>query len=186
MKALTIWQPWASLIISGAKPYEFRGWRIPESLIGQRIVETTLIEEGSLPPEMMERAVKVAAFLVKYYGTDGENETSQIQAADRQLDAVTTKARFAVVTVTIDAVTYVIVDIGLRMLKPRELARAQGFPDSYILDPIVRKFIRGKWVERRLTIAEQISAIGNSVCPPVARALVEANQPDLCEIRMAA
>lgn len=38
MKALTIWQPWASLIIAGAKPYEFRGWRFPASMIGQRIV----------------------------------------------------------------------------------------------------------------------------------------------------
>jgi hypothetical protein len=38
MKALTIWQPWASLIIAGAKPYEFRGWRVPRSLIGQRII----------------------------------------------------------------------------------------------------------------------------------------------------
>lgn len=38
MKAFTIWQPWASLIIAGAKPYEFRGWRAPRSLIGQRIV----------------------------------------------------------------------------------------------------------------------------------------------------
>lgn len=38
MKALTIWQPWASLIVAGAKPYEFRGWRFPRSLIGQRIV----------------------------------------------------------------------------------------------------------------------------------------------------
>lgn len=38
MKALTIWQPWASLIVAGAKPYEFRGWRAPRSLIGQRIV----------------------------------------------------------------------------------------------------------------------------------------------------
>lgn len=152
----------------------------------QGVVETTLIEEDSLPPEMMERAVRVAAFLVKYYGTDGENETSQVQGVDRPMDVITTKARYAVVTVTIDAVTYVIVDIGLRMLKPRELARAQGFPDSYVLDPIVRKFIRGKWVERRLTIAEQISAIGNSVCPPVARALVAANQPELIEMRMAA
>jgi len=146
----------------------------------QRIVETTMIEEGALPPEMMARAVRTAAFLVKYYGTDGENETAQIQPVDRPLDVVTVKARFAVVTVTIDATTYVIVDIGLRMLKPRELARAQGFPDDYVLDPVVRKFVRGKWVEKRLTIAEQISAIGNSVCPPVARALVAANQPDLC------
>lgn len=152
----------------------------------QRIVETTLIEEGDLPPEMMARAVRVAAFLVKYYGTDGESETAQIQNVDRPLDAITTKARFAVVTVTIDARTYVIVDIGLRMLKPRELARAQGFPESYVLDPVVRRQIRGKWVERRLTIAQQISAIGNSVCPPVARALVAANQPGLEEVRMAA
>ncbi|WP_423606179.1 DNA cytosine methyltransferase [Sphingomonas sp. MS122] len=152
----------------------------------QRIVETTLIEEGALPPDMMARAVRTAAFLIKYYGTDGESEIAQIQPVDRPIDTVTTKARFAVVTVTIDAVTYVIVDIGLRMLKPRELARAQGFPDDYILDPVVRKFLRGKWVERRLTIAEQISAIGNSVCPPVARALVAANQPGIDERRLAA
>lgn len=145
----------------------------------QRVVETTMIEQGALPPEMMDRAVQTAAFLVKYYGSEGENEIAQIQAVDRPADTVTTRARFAVVTVTIDAVTYVIVDIGLRMLTPRELARAQGFPEDYVLDPIVRKFLRGKWVERRLTIAEQISAIGNSVCPPVARALVAANQPDL-------
>ncbi|WP_260923406.1 DNA cytosine methyltransferase [Novosphingobium sp. 9] len=72
------------------------------------------------------------------------------------------------------------------MLTPRELARAQGFPETYVLDPIVRKFLRGKWVERRLTIAEQISAIGNSVCPPVARALVAANQPGISDLRMAA
>lgn len=38
MKALTIWQPWASLIMAGAKPYEFRKWRAHRSLIGQRIV----------------------------------------------------------------------------------------------------------------------------------------------------
>ena len=128
---------------------------------------------------MLDRAVRVAAFLVKYYASEGENEVSQAQPVSRPLDTITTKARFAVVTVTIDATTYVIVDIGLRMLTPRELANAQGFPSTYVLDPVVRKFLRGKWVERPLTIAEQISAIGNSVCPPVARALVAANQP--CE-----
>ena len=150
------------------------------------VIETTLIEEGVLASHLMQRAVVTAGFLVKYYGTESENEHAQIQAVDRPLDTVTTKARFAVVTVTIDAITYVIVDIGLRMLKPRELARAQGFPDSYILNPVVRKFLRGKWVERPLTIAEQISAIGNSVCPPVARALVAANQPGLSQMGMAA
>lgn len=37
MKALTVWQPWASLILIGAKPYEFRSWKPPAALIGQRI-----------------------------------------------------------------------------------------------------------------------------------------------------
>ena len=45
MKAITIWQPWASLIMAGFKPYEFRGWPAPKSLIGQRIV----IHAGSRP-----------------------------------------------------------------------------------------------------------------------------------------
>lgn len=151
------------------------------------VVETTLFDADALPLDQMERAVKVAAFLVKYYATNGENEASQIQPVDRPLDTITTKHRFAVVTVTIDAKTYVIVDIGLRMLTPRELANAQGFPAGYVLNPIVRKFLRGKWVERRLTLAEQINAIGNSVSPPMARALVLANQPSSGEpMRLAA
>lgn len=50
MKALTIWQPWASLIMAGAKPYEFRGWRPPASLIGQRIV----IHAAARKVDMME------------------------------------------------------------------------------------------------------------------------------------
>ena len=45
MKALTIWQPWASLIAMGAKPYEFRGWKPPKSLIGQRLA----IHAGARP-----------------------------------------------------------------------------------------------------------------------------------------
>lgn len=38
MKALTIWQPWATLIVAGAKPFEFRGWRAPRYIVGERIV----------------------------------------------------------------------------------------------------------------------------------------------------
>ncbi|ARR54570.1 hypothetical protein HY78_14590 [Rhizorhabdus wittichii DC-6] len=52
MKALTIWQPWASLIIAGAKPFEFRGWRVPSSMIGQRIV----IHAGARPIKLAEVA----------------------------------------------------------------------------------------------------------------------------------
>ncbi len=130
----------------------------------QRVVETTMVEADALPPELMARAVKVAAFLVKYYGaSDG-----QAQPADRPMDTITTLPRFAVVTVTIDAVTYVIVDIGMRMLTRRELANAQGFPPGYVLDPIGPK---GK----PLSISSSIRMIGNSVCPDMAEALARAN-----------
>lgn len=140
----------------------------------QRLVETTLVEEGTLPPELMDSAVKVAAFLVKYYGS----EVGQHQAADAPLDTATVKPRFAVVTVTIDAVTFVLVDIGMRMLEPRELANAQGFPRDYILDPVcwyltdsgARKF-------GPLPKAQQIAKIGNSVCPIMAEVLTAANVP---------
>jgi len=67
----------------------------------------------------------------------------------------------------------VIVDIGMRMLTPRELANAQGFPATYILDPIGPK---GK----PLSKSAQIRMIGNSVCPAMAEALVRANLPELC------
>lgn len=50
MKALTIWQPWASLIMEGAKIYEFRRWAAPKSLHGQRIV----IHAGSRPMRKTE------------------------------------------------------------------------------------------------------------------------------------
>lgn len=71
------------------------------------------------------------------------------------------------VTVAIDGVVFIIVDIGMRMLTPRELARAQGFPDSYILDPV----FRGK----PLSETEQRHKIGNSVCKLPAAAFIEAN-----------
>jgi DNA (cytosine-5)-methyltransferase 1 len=148
----------------------------------QRLVETTMVEADALPPAMLERATTVAAFLVKYYGEGGQS-----QAVDRPIDVVTGKARFAVVTVTIDAVTYVIVDIGLRMLKPRELARAQGFPDDYVLDPECWYLTdAGNAKFGRLPVSHQISAIGNSVCPPMARALVGGNHPGLADLQAAA
>ena len=109
-----------------------------------------------------------AAFIQKYYGT-GEG-----QLVDDPLHSVTTKDRMGVVTVTIDGVTYVITDIGLRMLTPRELFRAQGFPESYIIDR--------KPDGSAISKTEQVSKCGNSVCPPMAAALVAANyRPDEVE-----
>ena len=129
----------------------------------QRLVETTMIEAGALPPEQMERAVQVAAFLVKYYSNEDGGH-----GLDAPIGTVTTKDRFAVVTATIDAITYVIVDIGMRMLTRRELANAQGFPAGYILDPIGPN---GK----PLSISSSIRMIGNSVCPDMADALATSN-----------
>ncbi|HVQ09557.1 MAG TPA: DNA cytosine methyltransferase [Allosphingosinicella sp.] len=105
---------------------------------------------------------EVAAFLIKYYGNENGGH-----GFDQPIGTATTKERFGLVTVTIDGEEYVIADIGMRMLTPRELARAQGFPDDYILDPIVN----GK----PLTKTAQIRMIGNSVCPPLSEALVRAN-----------
>lgn len=99
------------------------------------------------------------AFLIKYYGT-GEG-----QEIDEALHTVTTKDRIGLVYV--QGQPYQIVDIQMRMLAPRELARAQGFPDSYILE----KDLEGK----ALSKAAQVRLIGNSVCPDMAKALVKAN-----------
>ena len=102
---------------------------------------------------------EVRAFLLKYYGTDQDPKLKE------PLHTITTKDRFGLVTV--HGEEYRIVDIGMRMLTPRELFRAQGFPDTYIID----RDIDGK----RITKTHQVAKCGNSVCPDLARVLVEAN-----------
>lgn len=102
----------------------------------------------------------VAGFLAKYYGT------ALGQDAREPLHTATAKARFGAVTVTVDGETFELVDIGMRMLSPRELFRAQGFPDDYAIDATVD----GK----ALTKTTQIRLCGNSVCPQVAAAVVRA------------
>jgi DNA (cytosine-5)-methyltransferase 1 len=106
---------------------------------------------------------EVRAFLMVYYGDDhvqGQTLTSPMRT-------VRTKDALGLVTVNIAGEPYAIVDIGMRMLSPRELYRAQGFTDRYIIDPQ----INGK----PLTKTAQVRMVGNSVCPPVAEALVRAN-----------
>lgn len=107
---------------------------------------------------------EVRAFLIKYYGQGiGQN-------IKEPLDTVTARDRFGLVT--IEGVDYQIVDIGLRMLEPRELYGCQGFPDDYIID----HDYTGKTYPR----SEQVRRCGNAVCPPIPAALVRANLPDLC------
>ncbi|MCO6405293.1 DNA cytosine methyltransferase [Aurantimonas endophytica] len=107
-------------------------------------------------------AALVSAFIEKYYGAGIG------QPVDDPFATVTTRDRFGLVTVDVAGEPYVITDIGLRMLTPRELFLAQGFPPEYQIDGIV---LDG----RVLTKSDQISCVGNSVCPPLAAALVAAN-----------
>jgi DNA (cytosine-5)-methyltransferase 1 len=107
----------------------------------------------------------VCAFLMKYYGT------STAQSLREPMSTVTADGvKHALVTV--NGERYRIADIGMRMLTPRELFRAQGFPDEYIIDPEVT---HGDGVVRRLGKTAQIRMCGNSVSPMVACALVYAN-----------
>jgi DNA (cytosine-5)-methyltransferase 1 len=113
---------------------------------------------------------EVRALLLKYYGTDQDPQLGE------PLHTVTTKDRFGLVTVAGE--DYLIADIGMRMLQPRELYRAQGFPDSYVID-------RGA-DGRVLPKSSQVRMCGNSVCPPLARAIVAANYAERLAQRRAA
>jgi DNA (cytosine-5)-methyltransferase 1 len=113
---------------------------------------------------------EVRALLIKFYG-----DQHNLQELREPLHTVTTKDRFGLVTVA--GSDYEIADIGMRMLQPRELYRAQGFPDSYLID-------RGA-DGATLPKDAQVRMCGNSVCPPVAAALVAANYAD-GEMRRAA
>lgn len=106
---------------------------------------------------------EVRALLMKYYRTD------QDPRLDEPMHTLTTKHRIGLVTVHSE--DYVIVDIGMRMLTPRELFRAQGFPDSYIIDH-GRDPQTGKLIT--LTKPAQVRMCGNSVAPPAAEAIVHA------------
>lgn len=98
-----------------------------------------------------QRAAQVLAFLREYCGVDSDG------------------------LVTVDGVVYRIVDIGMRMLQPAELYRAQGFPEWYIIDQDYRgvKYAKDK----------QVARCGNAVPPPFAEALVSVNLPEMCEQR---
>lgn len=108
---------------------------------------------------------EVRAFLIKYYGQGTGQDIKE------PLDTITAQDRFGLVTIA--DVEYQIVDIGLRMLEPKELYGCQGFPDDYIID----HDYTGKTYPR----SEQVRRCGNAVCPPIPAALVKANLPELCK-----
>ena len=78
------------------------------------------------------------------------------------------------VTLTVGDATFIVVDIGMRMLTPRELFRAQGFPDDYVIEGVWEQD-GDDWSWLPFPKDVQVSCCGNSVCPPLAQALVQAN-----------
>ncbi|OSI29127.1 DNA cytosine methyltransferase [Neisseria dumasiana] len=112
-----------------------------------------------------ERALRVASFLINYYGNGDARNLSA------PMDTITTKDKLALVTVYVKGVPHYIVDITLRMLLPKELYKAQGFPDDYVFDR--------DHTGRPLTKTAQVRMCGNSVSPPPMAALIRANyNPD--------
>lgn len=114
--------------------------------------------ECKLSPEHNAGAQRVAAFLMRYYSEGG-----QLGSITNPMSTITTKDRIALVTVMIHGQPHVIVDIGLRMLQPAELFRAQGFPETY--------GIEYGHDGRKFTKSTQVRLCGNSV-PPLMMAAV--------------
>ena len=103
----------------------------------------------------------VTAFLVSYYGNERDADS-----VEQPLRTITCRDRFGLVTCEVDGETYQLADVHLRMLKPEELKLAQGFPASYVID----HYSDGT----RVTKAEQVRRIGNSVVPLMAEKIVAA------------
>lgn len=112
------------------------------------LVQCVQVPAGIIAPDMLDRARECAAFLHQHLPQHFPEAADLVLVGD-----------------------YVLADITLRMLAPRELARAQGFPDSYVIE-------RGA-DGRLITKTDQVRLIGNSVCPDVAEALIRANAADL-------
>lgn len=110
---------------------------------------------------------EVRAFLMAYYGVDQDAQLGL------PMPTATTRDRFAVVTVA--GIDYAIVDIGMRMLTPRELFNAQGFPADYVID--------AQHEGKPLTKTAQVAKGGNSVPPPFSEALVTAQYQETADAR---
>ena len=122
------------------------------------------VDKPLMTADSSNRYGLVTALLIKYYG-QGEG-----QSLREPLHTITAKDRFGLVIVRGEP--YQIIDIGLRMLTPRELFRAQGFPEDYIID----RDADGKHYPK----SAQVARCGNAVPPPFAEALVRANLPEMC------
>lgn len=107
----------------------------------------------------------VTAFMLKFYGTNIGHDLNE------PLHTITAGGnKFALIKV--NGEQYRISDIGMRMLQPHELFKAQGFPDDYIIER--------DYTGKRYPKTHQVARCGNSVPPPFAEHLVRANLPEIC------
>lgn len=139
----------------------------------QQQLITAQLEQQSLSPEHEAGALRCAAFLMRYHASGG-------QWADLREPAttITTHDRLALVTVWLKGEPWVIVDITLRMLVPRELYNAQDFPPDYVID----RTTAGK----PLTKTAQVRMAGNSVSPLPMRLIVAANYSEAGQLKKVA
>lgn len=116
------------------------------------------------------------AYLAKMHGGDDLGYWRSIRALLNEFCGYAL-AEDEVLLLEIRGALYYIADIGLRMLSPRELYNAMGFPPDYIID---RDYLGNEYGR-----SKQVARCGNAVCPPVASALVRANLPEWCEKEIA-
>ena len=130
------------------------------NMIGQQVEMpiSTLTQSGA-------HHAMVYAYLIKYYGSICAN------AVDVPVDTLTSRDRFALITVHEEQ--YIVKDIYMRFLTPREMYDMTGFPGDYIID----RDADGNGLTRE----NQVARCGNAVTPPVAAALVRANLPEYCK-----
>ena len=151
----TIWKPIHTITTSPGHFGQVSVLAIPK--------EELLSSIGSEADEMIQKCTWVSQCIMEYYGCGVG------QSLNDPLHTIVTKDRFALVTVLGNE--YAILDIYLRMLKPKELMLGQGFPADYIIN----RDLDGK----PYPVGEQVARIGNSVVPIMAQALVNANCPYL-------
>ena len=166
-------------IIAGGQPKR-PGTAITQGLVTSHMVKLRGDNVGSSLDAPLHtitaggtHAGEVRALLVKYYGNEKDGVS-----LNEPLHTIPTKDRFGLVIVHLNGEPYIIVDIGMRMLQPHELYLAQGFPESYI-----HEF---EFNGKPLTKTNQVKMVGNSVCPPIAEALVTKNYADKQFMEMAA
>jgi DNA (cytosine-5)-methyltransferase 1 len=171
-------KPLGTIVAGGTKhalvvAFLTKYWPGPETRSGSRVVSIDSLTPtlrntgGAASSASSGSAERVRAFLIEYYGTP------QNPSLREPLRTVTTHDRFALVTV--HGEQYRIDDIGMRLLTPRELFRAQGFPDSYIIDYGIDEDETGRTQRIEFTRTQKVHLCGNSVPPPLVRALAHAN-----------